>query len=133
MRGSDARTYVLLGDGEMAEGSVWEAAQLAGHDGLDNLVAIVDVNGLGPVADRRCWATTSRLPRRLAAFGWRAIVVDGHDLGAIVPTRCSGAGRAGDRPTAIVARTVKGQGRRRHRGQARAGTGSRCRRATPSA
>src|SRR5437773_4474024 len=82
--GSSYRTYVLLGDGESAEGSVWEAAEAAAHDGLDSLCGITDVNGLGQSGpsiwnhDMEAYAVKWR------AFGWHAIVVDGHDLTAIL-------------------------------------------------
>src|SRR5216110_1365038 len=77
---SDYRTYVLLGDGESAEGSVWEAAEAAAHDGLDSLCGITDVNGLGQSGpsiwnhDMEAYAVKWR------AFGWHALVVDGHDI-----------------------------------------------------
>ncbi|HXH81721.1 MAG TPA: thiamine pyrophosphate-dependent enzyme, partial [Candidatus Tectomicrobia bacterium] len=79
-RGSDARVFVLLGDGETAEGSVWEAAALAPHAGVDNLVAVVDVNGLGQSGPTMLGHDLRAYQRRFAAFGWRAVVVDGHDL-----------------------------------------------------
>ena len=107
--GTDARVFVLLGDGEMAEGSVWEAAQMAGHERLSNLIAIVDVNGLGQSGPTMLDHDLRAYQRRFAAFGWTPITVEGHDLGQIVPALRS-ARRGRRRPTAIVARTVKGQG-----------------------
>lgn len=107
--GSDARVFVLLGDGETAEGSVWEAAQMAGHERLANLIAIVDVNGLGQSGPTMLDHDLRAFQHRFTAFGWTATAVDGHDLRQIVPTlRRARQSRRG--PTAIVARTVKGQG-----------------------
>jgi len=80
MLGTDARVFVLLGDGETAEGSVWEAAQMAGHERLANLVAIVDVNGLGQSGPTMLGHDVKAYQRRFAAFGWRAVTLDGHDL-----------------------------------------------------
>jgi transketolase len=107
--GSDARTFVLLGDGETAEGSVWEAVQMAGHEHLSNLIAIVDVNGLGQSGPTMLDHDMAAYQRRFAAFGWTAIVVDGHDLRQIVPA-LRRARQSRHRPTVVVARTVKGQG-----------------------
>jgi transketolase len=107
--GSTYRTYVLLGDGESAEGSVWEAADVAMHYELSNLCAIIDVNGLGqsqPTAlghDMEAYAT------RWQAFGWNAIVVDGHSIEALLDA-FDRARRTTDRPTMILAKTVKGKG-----------------------
>ncbi|HET7340117.1 MAG TPA: transketolase [Methylomirabilota bacterium] len=109
MLGSDARVFVLLGDGETAEGSVWEAAEVAGHDRVANLVAIVDVNALGQSGPTMLGHDVRAYQRRFAAFGWRAVTIDGHDFTQIVPAlRRARAGRQA--PTAIIARTVKGQG-----------------------
>jgi len=107
--GTDARVFVLLGDGEMAEGSVWEAAQMASHEKLDHLVAIVDVNGLGQSGPTMLDHDLKAYQRRFAAFGWRANVIDGHDMSQIT-TALRRAMRARGAPTAIVARTVKGKG-----------------------
>ncbi|MBV9636451.1 MAG: transketolase, partial [Methylobacteriaceae bacterium] len=105
--GIDARIYCLLGDGECSEGSVWEAAQFAALNHLANLVAIVDVNGLGQSEDAPYHHDTSVFARRFAAFGWRTFEIDGHDMAAVVDT-LDQAGSEG--PTAIIARTVKGKG-----------------------
>src|SRR5215212_7657799 len=78
--GSDYRTYVLLGDGESAEGSVWEAANVGALDKLDNLCGITDVNGLGQSRATMFGHDMAQYERRWTAFGWQAIVVDGHDL-----------------------------------------------------
>lgn len=104
----DFRTYVLLGDGECAEGSVWEAASLAGISKLNNLVAIVDVNGLGQSQETPFGHDTSVYARRFAAFGWRTEVIDGHDMEEILEVLA--AAGLGDQPLAVIARTIKGQG-----------------------
>jgi transketolase len=103
----DFRTFVLLGDGECAEGSVWEAASLAGVYKLNNLVAIVDVNRLGQSQPTAFGHELKVYQRRFAAFGWRTKIIDGHNLEEIL--RALGS-RAGDRPLAIIARTFKGAG-----------------------
>ncbi len=108
LEGSPARVYVLCGDSEMAEGSVWEAFEHAEHYGLDNLVVLVDVNGLGQRGPTMTGHETSVLARRAAAFGWTALEIDGHDVEAIDAALLAAAASA--RPTAILARTVKGKG-----------------------
>ncbi len=107
--GSDHRTYVLIGDGESAEGSVWEAAQVADDYRLDNLCAITDVNGFGQSRATRWGRDAAAYRDRWRAFGWHAVVVDGHDVGALLAALEEAAGTAG-RPTMILARTVKGRG-----------------------
>jgi transketolase len=103
------RVWVICGDSEMAEGSMWEAAEHAGFYELDNLTAIVDVNRLGQRGETmHGWDLTS-YTRRLEAFGWHAIEIDGHDVEAIDAAYAEAAATSG-RPTAIVARTVKGKG-----------------------
>jgi transketolase len=103
------RVWVLCGDSEMAEGSMWEAFEHATFQGLDNLVAIIDVNRLGQTGETMHGWDTDSYVRRAEAFGWRALAVDGHDVEAI-----DGAMKAAvepdGRPTVIVARTVKGKG-----------------------
>jgi len=106
---TDARVYVLLGDGEMAEGNVWEAAAFAAHAGLDNLTAIVDVNALGQSERTMYRHDTDVYRRKFEAQGWQAEVVDGHDLAAIVAA-FDRAKATKDRPQAIIARTEKGHG-----------------------
>jgi transketolase len=107
--GSDYRTYVLLGDGESAEGSVWEAADVAGNLKVDNLCAITDVNGFGQ-SQRTQWDhRLNELTARWSAFGWHAIAVDGHDLAAVLAALAE-ARRTTGKPTMIVAGTVKGKG-----------------------
>ena len=107
--GSAHRTYVLIGDGESAEGSVWEAAQVADRHRLDNLCAITDVNGFGQSRATQWGHDLDGYRERWRAFGWHAIVVDGHDVGAILAALEEAAGTAG-RPAMILARTVKGKG-----------------------
>jgi transketolase len=109
MLGTDARVFVLLGDGEMAEGSVWEAAQMASHEKLDNLVAVVDVNALGQSGPTMLGHDLKTYQRRLAAFGWRVNVIDGHDMRQVT-TALRRAIRGRGAPTAIVAQTLKGKG-----------------------
>ena len=104
----DFRTYVLLGDGECAEGSVWEAASLAGIYKLNNLVAVIDVNRLGQSQATAFGHQLDVYKDRFAAFGWRTTVVDGHDLDQIL--QALGTVGQGDQPLAIVARTLKGGG-----------------------
>jgi transketolase len=103
----DARIFCLLGDGECSEGSVWEAAQFASLNHLSNLVAIVDVNGLGQSEAAPYDHDTATFARRFAAFGWRTIEIDGHDMAAILDALQAAHGGG---PTAIVARTEKGKG-----------------------
>jgi len=101
--------WVLCGDSEMAEGSMWEAIEQAAFSGLDNLTAIIDVNRLGQRGPTRHGWDTSAYAQRLAAFGWNAIEIDGHDIAAI--DRAYAQARVTLRqPTAIVARTRKGRG-----------------------
>ncbi|MFC9975498.1 transketolase [Spirillospora sp. NPDC127200] len=106
---SPARVWVLCGDGEMAEGSMWEAAEAAAHEGLDNLTAIIDVNRLGQRGPTRHGWDTGAYVRRLGAFGWHTVEIDGHDTAAIDAAYREAAATTG-RPTAIVARTRKGRG-----------------------
>src|SRR6202521_3926692 len=106
---SPYRTYVMLGDGESAEGSVWEAADVAATDGLDNLCGITDVNGLGQSRPTRWQHDMEQFARRWRAFGWHAIVIDGHDVAAILDA-LDEARRTKAQPTMILARTIKGKG-----------------------
>jgi transketolase len=103
------RVWVLCGDSEMAEGSMSEAFEHAAHECLDNLTAIVDVNRLGQRGETMHGWDLDAYVDRARAFGWHAIAVDGHDVGAIDAAYAEAASIS-DRPTAIVARTVKGKG-----------------------
>ena len=108
--GAPQTVFALLGDGECQEGQVWEAAMFAAHRKLDNLVAIVDRNGL-QIDGRTCdVCDPGDLGSKFAAFGWDVDEVDGHDLDALVAVL--GAAKAGrdGRPHAVIARTVKGKG-----------------------
>jgi transketolase len=93
----------------MAEGSMWEAFQHAGWEGLDNLVAIVDVNRLGQTRETMLGWDMDGYAERLRAFGWHAIVIDGHDVDAIEAAYAEAEATEG-RPTAVLARTMKGKG-----------------------
>ncbi|MCX7018058.1 MAG: transketolase [bacterium] len=103
------RTYVLLGDGEIAEGAVWEAAEIAGYYKLDNLVAIVDVNRLGQSQQTMLEHAMEVYKARFEAFGWNAVVVDGHDVEALLKAFDQAAESSG-KPFVILARTLKGKG-----------------------
>jgi transketolase len=107
--GSDYRTYVVLGDGETAEGSVWEAAEVASAQQLDNLCAITDVNGLGQSRTTQWRHDLGAIAARYRACGWHALTIDGHDLPAILAALAEAKTTRG-RPTMIVARTLKGKG-----------------------
>jgi transketolase len=107
--GSDYRTYCLLGDGESAEGSVWEAAEVASFGRLDSLCGITDVNALGQSGDTMWGHDLTPLALRWRAFGWHAITIDGHDFGAILDAFAEARQEKG-RPTMILARTIKGKG-----------------------
>ncbi|MGH9201812.1 MAG: transketolase, partial [Vicinamibacterales bacterium] len=107
--GSDYRTYVLMGDGETAEGSVWESAAMAEYYKLDSLCGIVDVNGLGQSRPTQYGHDMEAHRRRWAGAGWHAIVIDGHDLEQILDALAD-ARRTKDVPTVILARTIKGKG-----------------------
>ena len=103
------RVWVLCGDSELAEGSIWEAAEQAGYSQLDNLTAIIDVNRLGQRGPTRHGWDTAAYAARFAAFGWRAIEIDGHDVAAIDAAMTEAAGQDGQ-PAVILARTRKGRG-----------------------
>jgi transketolase len=107
--GSDYRTYVLMGDGETAEGSVWEAASVSHLFKLDSLCAIVDVNALGQSQPTELQHDMEAHRARWQAFGWHAVVIEGHDMAQIVAAYAEARATKG-RPTAILARTRKGRG-----------------------
>jgi transketolase len=107
--GSSYRTYVILGDGESAEGSVWEAADIGAYQKLDNLCAIVDVNALGQSGPTQFAHKMDELSRRWSAFDWNSLVIDGHDMQAILDALKTARETKG-RPTVILARTLKGKG-----------------------
>jgi transketolase len=103
------RTYVLLGDSEMAEGSQWEAMEIAAHYKLDNLVGIMDVNRLGQRGETMYGHDLSVYKDRASAFGWETIIIDGHHMPQIL-TAFKQALQARERPVMIIARTIKGKG-----------------------
>ncbi|ADL08438.1 transketolase [Thermosediminibacter oceani] len=107
--GKDYRVYAVLGDGELQEGQVWEAAMAASHYKLDNLTAFVDHNGLqidGPIAEVM---SPEIIQDKFRAFGWNVVDVDGHDFEDIIRGIEEAVNTKG-RPTVIVAKTVKGKG-----------------------
>jgi transketolase len=103
------RVWVLCGDSELAEGSVWEAAEHAGYEHLDNLTAIVDVNRLGQRGPTRHGHDLDAYARRFQAFGWHTIEIDGHDVDAVDRAYAEAESTRGQ-PTAVIARTLKGKG-----------------------
>jgi transketolase len=103
------RVWVLHGDSEMAEGSVWEAYEHAGHYELDNLVAVLDVNRLGQRGETMVGWNVDVYKARAEAFGWHAIEVDGHDVEAIDGAYAEAIATTG-RPTVVIAKTIKGSG-----------------------
>ena len=102
------RVFTLLGDGELAEGSNWEAAMCAAHYRLDNLTAIIDHNRLQITGATRDVCSNEPLDEKFAAFGWNVEVVDGHDLGALA--RVLSEPSPADKPKCVIANTVKGRG-----------------------
>ncbi|MEK7475870.1 MAG: transketolase [Candidatus Coatesbacteria bacterium] len=109
MDGYPSRVYCLLGDGETAEGSVWEAAQFASFNKLDNLCAIVDMNALGQSGPTMHRHDAAALAAKWTAFGWQAVVADGHNVQALLDAFAKARAGSG-KPTAIVAVTEKGKG-----------------------
>ena len=108
MTGRDYLTWVMLGDGELNEGQVWEAAMSAAHYGLSNLVGIVDANGMGLDGDMETVMDIEPVAAKFESFGWSTSEIDGHDMAAV----CAAFDQAqsADRPHMIVARTKKGKG-----------------------
>jgi len=106
---ADYRVYTLLGDGECSEGSVWEAAAFASYYKLDNLVAIVDVNRLGQSQVAPLGHNVQTFAARFTAFGFHSIIVDGHDVNALLKAFAEAKNTKGQ-PTAIIAKTFKGRG-----------------------
>lgn len=103
------RTYVLLGDSEMAEGSQWEAIQLAAHYGLDNLVGVLDVNRLGQRGETMYGSDTESYRKRLSVFDWHTRVIDGHSIEQVLEAYKWAKEQKG-KPCMIIAGTVKGKG-----------------------
>lgn len=110
LKGSSAKTYTVLGDGECQEGQVWEAANFAAAQKLGNLVAIVDANGLQIDGALEAVCSAGTLPDKFAAFGWDVHQVDGHDIDALIALFNSLVNQPAGKPQAIIAKTVKGKG-----------------------
>jgi transketolase len=108
LKGQSGRVYVLLGDGECAEGSVWEAANAAAHYEVTNICAIVDVNRLGQSAPTMHGHDLEQYRRKFEAFGWRAETIDGHNVEEILPALDHA--RGSEKPFVIIAKTIKGKG-----------------------
>jgi transketolase len=109
IRGLSCNVYCLLGDGELQEGQVWEAAMTAARHCLGNLVAIVDRNGLKAMDETKCSKLLDPLDERWTSFGWVAREIDGHDMAAICDA-LDWAGEQTQQPAVIIANTVKGKG-----------------------
>lgn len=107
--GASYHVYALLGDGELDEGQVWEAALFAAHHKLDNLTAIVDANGIQNDTFVQDILVTEPIVDKWRAFGWHVLEIDGHDVGAILDALDTATATVGQ-PTAIICRTVKGKG-----------------------
>lgn len=105
---SPGRVFVLQGDGETAEGGVWEAADFAAQAGLDNLALVIDANRLGQSGPTRHGHDLAAYERKFQAFGWETAVVDGHDVQALLAALTGQ--RSGAGPLAVIARTFKGKG-----------------------
>ena len=107
--GSDARVYVVMGDGELAEGSNWEAAAAAAHHKLDNLCVFVDFNGLQISGRVQDVMNFTPIEEKFRTFGWHVLVIDGNDMGQILGA-LDEAARTKGKPTVIVAHTIKAKG-----------------------
>jgi len=105
----DYRVYTLLGDGELEEGQVWEAAMSAAHYKLDNLTAFVDFNGLQIDGDITKVMNPSPIDKKFEAFGWNVLVIDGHNIDEILDAIEKAKNFKG-KPTVVVCNTVKGKG-----------------------
>jgi len=104
------RVFVVLGDSECNEGSVWEAAMFAGHQKLHNLIAVVDRNGLGATDFTDNYLTLEPLAERFRSFGWETVEADGHDLPVLISTLMAARDRTRGKPFALIAKTIKGKG-----------------------
>jgi len=109
LRSSDARVYVMLGDGELQEGQIWEGAMAAGHYRLSNLCAIVDYNKLQSDDLNERVMRLEPLDAKWAAFNWHVVTIEGHDFSAIASAFNEARAAAG-KPTVILANTIKGKG-----------------------
>jgi transketolase len=108
--GVTSESYALLGDGECAEGSVWEAAELAAYYKVANLCAVIDVNGIGQSQRTMDGFNVERFAGKFRAFGWYAVTVDGHNYQELIAAFDKCRAEGGDRPRAVVAKTFKGKG-----------------------
>jgi transketolase len=106
---SPSRVYVIMGDGELAEGQLWEAAMAASRYKLDSITAIVDQNRFQATGATKDIFDIPNLQEKWRAFGWNVLSVDGHDVGAILDVLDEAAAKKGV-PTVIVAETIKGKG-----------------------
>lgn len=109
MDGKKGRVYVLLGDGELQEGLVWESAMSSGHYKLDNLVAFIDWNGLQIDGNNDDVMTVRPIDKKFESFGWNVITIDGHDFAQIMDALDQARACKG-KPTMILAKTIKGKG-----------------------
>ena len=103
------KTYCLLGDGELQSGQNWEAAMLAHHYHLNNLIAVVDRNRLQITGNTECAMGLDPLPEKWNAFGWNVIIVDGHNMMQMIEA-CEKARSSEKNPTVIILNTIKGKG-----------------------
>jgi transketolase len=106
---NSSKVFCLLGDGECQEGSVWEAASIAAHYKLENLVVIIDNNGWQAIKETKATQNIEPLGKRWQAFGWRVVIVNGHDYKELLKVMDTNIGLPGQ-PLCIIARTVKGKG-----------------------
>jgi len=109
LNGKDNKVYCILGDGELAEGQIWEAAMAAAHHKIDNIVAIVDRNGFSATGAMKERFDIDPLPDKWSAFGWHVMEVDGHNIGEIIKA-LDAADEIKGKPTVIIAYTIKGKG-----------------------
>jgi transketolase len=109
IQGLSYNVYCLLGDGELHEGQIWEAAMTAAQHRLGNVVAIIDRNGLKAMDEVACAKCLDRLADRWASFGWAVVEIDGHDMAAICDALDWADGQT-QQPAMIIATTIKGKG-----------------------
>lgn len=105
-KGTESRTYVVVSDGELNEGTTWESALVAGHHRLDNLTVIIDRNGIQSLGFTEEIIALDPIAPKWKAFGWETVEIDGHDIGAIIETLAVDY----EKPLCIIANTIKGKG-----------------------
>jgi len=110
IRSFDYYTYVLLGDSELSEGAIWEAAEIAAYYQLDNLIAVADINELGQRGETIDGYNLAAISKKFIAFGWQVYVVDGHDIDALVTVFDQARMQKSKKPQIILAKTIKGYG-----------------------